>query len=149
VRLIIIDVAPALLSWEGRGASDTPEAAANAEEVLDILYARYRLAAVTDGDRAATELRDVLERLGLDGFFESIGTSADFGPRVSPQVIRRIARALRAAADHLVVVTARPRLARSLEEARIAAVLAEPGKLSEVPDRLRRLTAGRPHGTTG
>ena len=148
MRLIVIDVVPALLSWEGRDASD-PVPLEGAEEILDVLSSRYRLAAVSDGDRAATELRDVLDRLRIGAFFETIGTSADFGPRVSPRVIRRSARAVRVTPERIIVVTARPRLAASLENARMAAVLVEAGRLAELPERLRRLTGGPPGATAG
>ncbi len=131
MRLVVVDVIPALLSWEGRDAS---EAAPNALEVLDDLFSSFRLAAITESDRAGVELREVLDLAGLSGFFDSIGTAAGFGPAVTPRVVRRIAEGLGVDPDLVIVVTARPALAEALQRARITTVLTEgPEAFDQVP----------------
>jgi hypothetical protein len=137
VRLLILDLAPALLSWEGREETDEPEVADGALQALEHLYARYRLAAIADGDRPGSELRWSLERAGLGGFFESVGTSADFGPAVSPQVIRRIASTVGAIATSVLVVTARSAIAETLGRNGIATMVLGPEGIAGLPEQLR------------
>lgn len=143
MRLVVLDLVPALLSWEGRDAS-RPVVADQAEAALEAVFARFRIAGVTDSNRTATEIRDALDEAGLGGFFETLGTAADFGPRVTARVVRGIARAVRTTPDRLIVVTARPELAAALERGRIATLLVEPGSIAEVPEQLRRLTDEHP-----
>lgn len=142
MTLIVIDLVPALLSWEGRDASDAT-AAPEAYDVLDDLYAAFRLAAITDGDRPASLVRAVLEGLGLAEFFESLGTSAGFGPAVTPRVIRRLASGFGGAPDDVVVVTARAPLAEALRAARVGVVLTGgPGDFVSVPGAVAELVEG-------
>ena len=49
MQLVIIDLVPALLSWEGRDSSGPPEAAAGALGVVGDLFTHFRLTAVADG----------------------------------------------------------------------------------------------------
>ena len=135
MRLLIIDLVPALLSWEHPDAE--PRLADGAVTTLEQLYARFRLAGVADSERPGSELRRSLEAAGVGGFFESVGTSADFGPAVSPQVIHRIASTVGAAAFSILVVTARSRLAESLGRRAIAVVQLGPQGFAGLPDQLR------------
>jgi FMN phosphatase YigB (HAD superfamily) len=142
VTLIVVDLVPALLTWEGRDASD-PRVAPEALEVLEDLYAGFRLAAVADGDQPASRLRYALDELRLSEFFESIGTSAGFGPAVTPRVIRRLAAGLGALPGDLLVVTARPALAEALRRARLGVVLTDgPDDFVNVPDAVADLMDG-------
>ena len=52
---VLIDLVPALLKWEGRDSLAVPDAADGALELVDDLYDDFRLAAVTDGDRPASD----------------------------------------------------------------------------------------------
>lgn len=121
LQLIVIDLIPALLSWEGSEPS-VPE---GSEAVLEELYARCPLAGVTDADRPAAGIRDLLEELRVGEFFDSVGTSADFGPTLTARVVRRIVRSLGAHPDEVAVVTARQGLAEQLSRNRFAVVLVE------------------------
>ena len=142
MRLVIIDLAPALLSWEGRDSSGAPEAATGALAMVEDLFTHHRLAAVADGDWTGLQVREALERLDLAPYFESVGTSAGFGPVVTPRVVRRIAAALRSTGN-AIVVTGRPGLAGNLGRIGIPAVLVDHEGLATVPDRIHRLTGGR------
>jgi len=143
MQLVIIDLVPALLSWEGRDSSGTPEASAGALTMIEDLFTHYRLAAMTDGDWTGLQVREALERLDLAPYFESVGTSAGFGPAVTPRVVRRIAAALRSTGNS-IVVTGRPELAGDLGRIGIPAVLVDHHGLATVPDQIYRLTGGRP-----
>ena len=142
MQLVIIDLVPALLSWEGRDSSGSPEAAAGALDAIGDLFTHFRLTAIADGDWTGAQVREALERLDLAPYFESVGTSAGFGPMVTPRVIRRIAAALRSTGN-AIVVTGRPGLAADLGQIGIPAVLVDRHSLAEVPDRVYRLAGGR------
>ncbi len=142
MQLVIIDLVPALLSWEGRDSSEPPEAAAGALGVVGDLFAHFRLTAVADGDWTGAQVREALERLDLAPYFESVGTSVGVGPMVTPRVIRRIAAALRATGN-AIVVTGRPGLARGLGRIGIPAVLVDHYGLAEVPNRVYKLAGVR------
>ncbi len=142
MQLVIIDLVPALLSWEGRNSSGPPEAAAGALGVVGDLFPHFRLTAVADGDWTGAQVREALERLDLAPYFESIGTSAGFGPMVTTRVIRRIAAALRSTGN-AIVVTGRPDLATDLGRIGIPAVLVDHHGLADVPDRIHKLAGGR------
>lgn len=135
MRFLIIDLVPALLRWED--TDDDPDVAEGAEETLEQLHARFRLAGITDGNRPGSEIRNALQRSGIGDFFESVGTSADFGPSVSPQVIQRLATTVGAASTSVLVVTARPTLADALGRRAIATVLLGPAGFAGLPDQLR------------
>ena len=141
MQLVIIDLVPALLSWEGRDSSGSPEAAADALGAIGDLFTHFRLTAVTDGDWTGAQVREALERLDLAPYFESVGTSAGFGPTVTPRVIRRIAAALRSTGN-AIVVTGRPGLATGLGRIGIPAVLVDHYGLATVPDKVYKLAGG-------
>jgi hypothetical protein len=139
VQLVVVDLIPALLEWEGRDPLDVPAAVPQARGVLEDLFTDFRLAAVTDADRPASSVRKALERLDLAAYFDSVGTSAGFGPVVSARVVSRIAGAL-GAAGQTIVVTGRAPLAPDLQRSLIPAVVVEPGGLIHVPAAVRRIT---------
>jgi hypothetical protein len=142
LRLVVIDLIPALLTWEGRDASAL--AADDAERCLDELFDHHRLAGVCDGDRTGAEVRAALNEAGLAGYFDSVGTSAGFGPRVSPRVVRRLGRGLHTDPAGMVVVTGRPPLHEALRRARIPSLLTEPGALAGVPAAVAAMESGLP-----
>jgi hypothetical protein len=142
VNLIVIDLVPALLTWEGRDAPD-PAIAPDAIEVLDDLYAGFRLAAIGDGDRPAALFREALDAARLVEFFESVGTSAGFGPTVTPRVIRRLAAGLGTPPGDVIVVTARAALAEAVRAARLGVILTGgPDEFGGVPDAVAELVEG-------
>ena len=110
MRFVIIDLIPALLQWEGRDSFDLATSRPSARELVATLFPDFRLAGITDGDHPASVVHEALERLDLAAFFESTGTSSVFGPKVTPRVVRRVARAI-GGAGHAIVVTSRPLLA--------------------------------------
>jgi phosphoglycolate phosphatase-like HAD superfamily hydrolase len=143
VRLVIIDLIPALLSWEGRDVSEEPMLAPGAEEALEHLFSHYRLAAIADAGWSGVELRAVLEDEGLDGLFESVGTSADFGPAVSPRVVRRLASTVGVPADLLVFVTGRDEVADAVAASGIAVVHTTQDGFEHVPEAVAELIGDR------
>lgn len=142
-HLVVVDLIPALLSWEGRDLSSDPDVAPGAEPALEHLFAHYRLAAVADAGVSGANLRAVLHQEGLGGLFESVGTSADFGPAVSPRVLRRIASTVGVTADRLVLVTARDQLIDAMIAARIAVVHTTHDDFEHVPAAVIELIEGR------
>ena len=141
MQLILIDLVPALLRWEGRDASGPPEARDGAVDMVDELFSDFRLAGIADADHPAAELREALERHDLGLYFDNVGTSSVLGPNVTPRVVRRIAAAL-GEPGGTILVTARPGLAAVLQRSGIAVVRAD-GPLAEVPDAVRRMASGR------
>lgn len=142
-RLVVVDLIPALLSWEGRDDSMEPDVATGAEPALEHLFAHYRLAAIADAGVSGAGLRATLEREGLVGFFETVGTSADFGPAVSPRVLRRLASTVGVTSHHLVLVTAREHLVSPMAAARIPVVHTSHGEFERVADAVIELVEGR------
>lgn len=108
-RLVIIDLIPALLQ-EGRDALEVRD---GATDMLERLFSRHRLAAITDaGDHG--DMRKLLDDVELDGWFESIGTTVEFGPVISPTVVRRLCSTIGVTPDRAAVVTARPEVGERL-----------------------------------
>ncbi len=143
MRLIIVDVFPALLFGEGREPSgyEVPDGAA---EVLDHLYQLYRLAAIADAVHTASGIQEALEVHDLAVFFESIGTSADFGPAVSPRVVRRLITTIRVPVTQVAVVTGRKHLAEQLRLGRFAVILTEaPDGFLGVPEAMEAIENGK------
>lgn len=140
MRFIVIDVIPALLSWEGRDRSLQPVVAPEAEEAIAHLHAHHRLVAITDAGISRLELADALDVAGVGVFFDSITTSAGLGPRLTPRIVRRI---IHTHGDGPIVVTGREGLARSLSRSRIGVVLTSRDDFGAVPDAVASLVAGR------
>lgn len=143
MRLVVIDVFPALLFWEGRDASGVPTTAPDAQDSLEHMAVHHRLAAVADGSITGRALRELLEDADLDLPFESATTSAESGPVVNARVIRRLAASLGAPIDAVTVVTARPPVAAAMRAARIAVVEVDgPADLAALPDAIDGWTGG-------
>jgi hypothetical protein len=140
VRLIIIDLTNGLLTDR-----DLATARESAQEVLEALARRHRLAAFTDSRESGVVVRDILEACGLAAPFETVTTSADIGNDLTPEVVRRIAGAISVVAHHTAVVTNRPAVAELLQMEGIVALLAEWDRpLSELPEALAWMTALSP-----
>lgn len=143
MHLLFLDLVPLLLSWEGSGPGEVPAVPPGAAEMLEAVFADFRIAGIGDGTHTGLGLRRALEDTDLDAFFDFIGTSAEFGPAVSPRVVRRLARLLGFELDQVVVVTARPDLAEALRLARVAVVsVAGPEGVAAVPEALEALFTG-------
>ena len=141
MRFVLIDLVPALLTWEGRDFYAPAEAQSGALDLVYDLFSDFRLAAVTDGDRPASTVREALEKLELAAYFESVGTSSVFGPVVTPRVIRRITAAI-GGTGRTIIVTARPGLTEALHHSGIPSVTVE-GDLAAVSGAVRRMAFGR------
>ncbi|MCB2224335.1 MAG: hypothetical protein KQH83_09210 [Actinobacteria bacterium] len=141
MQLVVIDLVPALLTWEGRGSFEPPEARPGALEAVYDLFGDFEIAGVADADHPASEVREGLERLDLAPYFDSVGTSAAFGPVVTPRVVRRVVRAM-GADGRAIAVTARRALATELFHAGFPTVEtgADPGTL---PLAVRQMATGR------
>ncbi len=142
MRLVVIDLIPALLSWEGRDRSAEPVIPAEGPEAVAHLYSHYRLIGLADAGTAGAMLRRHLEDARLAEYFESIGTSAGLGPAVTPRVIRRIGRLTRAK-EGVIVVTGRLDLARAVSRSRTGVVLTNQEEFGAVPEAVASLIAGR------
>jgi len=140
VRFVVIDVIPALLSWEGRDRSDTPVVAPEATSAIPHLHVHHRLVALADAGISRLELALALDSGGLAPYFDSIATTAGLGPTLTPRIVRRM---IHAHHDTPIVVTGRPALARSLSRSRFGVVLTNQEEFGAVPDAVASLVAGR------
>lgn len=143
MRLVVIDLIPALLSWEGRNRSSEPDLPQEAAHALEHLYARFRIAGIADARESSAVLRALLEREDLAVFFESIATSAEFGPVVSPRVVRRVLAALGGPDERTALVTAREHLVAPFGAARIPVILTTQEGFMGVPDAVAEVLDGR------
>lgn len=143
MHLVVIDLIPALLSWEGRDRSSEPSVATDAVGALEHLSSHFGIAGVADAGHTSKSLRTHLEREHLAVYFESVGTSAEFGPTVSPRIVRRLARAIRLDVRELVVVTARPQIASGMKASRIRTVLTRHHEFGNVDEAVEALLSGR------
>jgi FMN phosphatase YigB (HAD superfamily) len=143
VQLVLLDLVPLLLSWEGHSPGESPGVPASAGEMLEAVFPDFRIAGLGDGDHTGLDLRRALEDAELDGFFDFVGTSAEFGPVVSPRVVRRLARALGFSPEQVVVVTARAELADALQANGLAVVHVEGEEgVAAIPQALDALYSG-------
>jgi len=140
VHLVLLDLVPMILSWEESGPGEAPAVPPKAGEMLEAVFPDFRIAGIGDGDHTGLGLRQALEDAELDGFFDFIGTSAEFGPEVSPRVVRRLTRILGFDLDQVVVITARPALAEALRRARLAVVHVQGSEgVAAIPEALEAL----------
>jgi len=142
MRLVVIDLIPALLSWEGRNRSTDLEMAPDGLEAIAHLYSHYRLIGLTDADVSTTAIRKALEANRVTEFFDSVGTSVGFGPAINPRVIRRITRMSRSHAP-VVFVTGREPLGRLMSRSRVGVVLTTREEFGGVPEAVASLISGR------
>lgn len=143
MHLVLLDLVPLLLSWEGAAPGESPAVPAAAGEMLEQVFPDFRIAGIGDGDHTGLDLRQALEDAELDGYFDFIGTSAEFGPVVSPRVVRRLARVLGFPVEQVVVVTARAELAEGLQHAGLAVVhVAGEEGVAVIPQALETLYSG-------
>jgi FMN phosphatase YigB (HAD superfamily) len=143
VRLVVIDLIPALLSWEGRDRSSDPDVPPDAAHALEHVYGRYRIAGIADADETTADLRARLEQADLAVWFDGVTTSAEFGPEVSPRVVRRVVHAMKGPDDRTVLVTAREHLVTAFGAARIPVVLTSQKDFAGVPAAVFDLLDGR------
>jgi len=143
LHLVLLDLVPLLLSWEGRSPHETPAVPPGAAEMLEQVFANFRMAGIGDGAHTGLGLRRALEDTELDAYFDFVGTSAEFGPVVSPRVVRRLARALGFTTEQVVMVTARAKLADALQAAGLAVVHVEGEEgVAAIPQALEALYSG-------
>ena len=143
MHLVLLDLVPLLLSWEGSAPGDAPAVPAAAGEMLEQVFPDFRIAGISDGDHTGLDLRRALEDAELDGYFDFIGTSAEFGPEVSPRVVRRLTRVLGFPAEQVVLVTARRGLADALQQSGLAVVHVEGAEgIAAIPQALEALYSG-------
>jgi hypothetical protein len=143
VRLVVVDLIPALLSWEGRDRSSEPSMPPEVGDTIDHLYSHFRIAGIADAHESSAELRAHLQREDLAAYFESIATSAEFGPLVSPRVVRRVVASLGGPDDRTALVTAREHLLASFGAARIPVILTTQEDFAAVPDAVFDVLSGR------
>ena len=143
MQLVLLDLVPLLLSWEKSAPGEGPAVPSSAVEVLEAIFPDFRIAGLGDGDHTGLDLRRALEDADLDGYFDFVGTSAEFGPVVSPRVVRRLARALGFTTEQVVMVTARAKLADALQAAGLAVVHVEGEEgVAAIPQALEALYSG-------
>jgi len=144
VRPIVVDLIPALLSWEGRDLSGEPDVAPEAGDALGRIYERYRLAGLVDAAAEITgrHLRDHLLTAGLADLFDMIGTTSEFGPVLTPRVLRKVIRTLGGPDDRTVLVTARQGLAQDFRGSRVPVVLTSQEEFGSVPEKVEALLGG-------
>lgn len=142
MRLVVIDLIPALLSREGRGRSSELVMAPDGLEAVAHLHAHYRLIGLADAKVSSTEIRRALETNRVAEFFDSIGTTVGFGPEINPRVIRRIIR-MSHSHEPVVFVTSREHLGRLMSRSRVGVVLTARDEFGAVPDAVASLVTGR------
>ncbi len=126
-RLLIVDVIPG--RWPD--PSHLP--------ALDTLMTRIRIAAVSDAQASGVDVWTDLERDGLAGYFERIGTAVDLGRSLDAVAVRRLAGTLGVAAPACVVATVRSALASALEGSGIdVRLMGEGDDLAGVVDSITR-----------
>lgn len=143
MRLVVIDLIPALLSWEGRDRSSDPALPEDAAHILEHVYSRFRIVGIADAEESSSTLRAHLEREDLAPLFEAISTTAEFGPAVSPRVVRRVVAALGGPDNRTALVTARESLVAPFRGERIPVILTTQHEFAMVPDAVFDALEGR------
>jgi len=142
VHLVVVDLIPALLSWEGRDRSEEPSVAPDAAHCLGHLFDAFQMIAVADAATTSAFLRRHLDQQELAGYFDMVVTSAEHGPVLTARAIRRVIRTA-APRERGVVVTARPALAADLRRSRMAVVLTRHEDFETVVDAVFDIAYGR------
>lgn len=141
MNLVVVDLIPALLSWQGRGLSGDPDVAPEAAHALGHLFDAFEMVGAADAVTTSSFLRRHLEAADLAGYFDTVVTSAEHGPRLTARAIRRIIRAA-APREKGIVVTARPGLAADLRSSRMAVVLTTHQDFESVIDEVFDIADG-------
>ncbi len=137
--LVVIDITSGFLVSE-----DPVEARAGTGEMLETLARRYRLGAFVDSPDSGLTWRTRLDEAGIGTFFESVGTSADFGGPLSSRVLHEFAGATGTEAQHTVVITLRRQVAEDLERSDEIALLGDPLEPpTDIPEKMAWITAIR------
>jgi hypothetical protein len=142
MHLVVVDLIPALLSWEGRDRSEEPEVAPEAAHALGHLFDAFQMIGVADAATTSVFLRRHLEQQELGGYFDTVVTSAEHGPVLTARAIRRIIRTA-APKERGVTVTARDSLAVDLRRSRMAVVLTQHAEFENVVDAVFDIAYGR------
>ena len=142
MHLVVIDLIPALLSWEGRDVSEEPVVAPEAAHALGHLYDAFEVIGVADAANTSSSLRRHLEAAELAGFFDAVVTSAEHGPMLGARAIRKIIRTA-APKEKGILVTARPGLAEELRRSRMAVVVTTHAEFESVIDAVFDIADGR------
>jgi hypothetical protein len=142
VHLVVVDLVPALLSWEGRDLSGEPDVAPEAAHALGHLFDAFEMIGVADARTTSAFLRRHLEAADLAGYFDVVVTSAEHGPVLTARALRRIIRTA-APKEKGIVVTARPGLAAELRRARTAVALTTHEEFESVIDAVFDIADGR------
>lgn len=142
MHLVVVDLIPALLSWEGRDRSGEPDAAPEAAHALGHLFDHFQMIGVADAGQTAAGLRAHLEREGLGQFFDAVITTSAHGPQVSARTVRRITQAA-AKGERPIVVTARRGVAEDLSRGRIAVVVTTHAEFEGVTEAVFAIADGR------
>lgn len=142
MTIVVIDLIPALLIREGRDRSSGYELAPDGVDAVAHLYSHYRLLGITDAGESSATVRRSMMDVRIAEFFDSVGTTAGFGPTINPRVVRRILRTTRGRPPS-VFVTAREPLARAMSRSRFGVVLTRREEFGAVPDAVASLVSGR------
>jgi hypothetical protein len=145
VHVVLIDLIPALLSWEGRDVSSEPDVASGAAHALGHLYDGYQVLGVADAGHPRSSLRRWLEDEQLAVYFDGLINSAPYGPRLTGRAIRRIVDSGRKG-DRGILVTARGHLAAEALAQRIPVVETRHSEFEGVPDAIFTISDGRRSG---
>lgn len=142
MHLVLVDLVPALLSWEGRDLSEEPDVAPEAAHALGHLFDAFEMIGIADARTTSAFLRRHLEAADLATYFDIVVTSAEHGPVLTARAIRRIIRTA-APKEKGIIVTARPGLAADLRRSRIAVALTTHQDFESVIDTVFDIADGR------
>ncbi len=110
-------------------------------EAVTHLYSHYRLMGVADAGITASALFNPLDDAHLAELFESLGTTAGYGPQVNARVVRRITAHARVP-QSVVLVTGREHLARTISRSRLGVVFTAWANFGGVPEAVATVLAG-------
>lgn len=142
MAIVVIDLIPALLTWEGRDRSARLTIAPDGPEAVAHLHSHYRVAGITDAGVPNRRIRDALDSGAVTSYFDSIGTSAGFGPEVNARVVRRLTMGAHGR-EQIVFVTGREPLARAMNRSRMGVVITTAEDFGGVPEAVATLVSGR------
>ena len=106
------------------------------------LASHYRVVGMTDADVSTAMVRRSLEDHRVAEYFETVGSSAGFGPQVNSRIVRRVTSHHRHS-QQVVFVTAREQLVKQFTRSRMGVVLTAPDEFGGVPEAVASLVSGR------